>query len=89
VGTNYRSVIFYRNANEQKIAQNVIKKINAKGIWKAPIVTQVAPIKDFYRAEDYHLNYYDANAQLPYCRAVIVPKLDKLREKFGDKLKKS
>ncbi|MBW3635289.1 MAG: peptide-methionine (S)-S-oxide reductase MsrA [Armatimonadetes bacterium] len=87
VGTQYRSVIFYRNANEQKIAQDVIKKVNAKGIWKAPIVTQVAQIKDFYRAEDYHLNYYDANAAAPYCVAVIAPKLVKLREKFGDKLK--
>ncbi len=47
VGTNYRSVIFYRNANEKKIAQDVIKKVNAKGIWKAPIVTQVAQIKIF------------------------------------------
>lgn len=87
VGTNYRSVIFTRSAQERKIAQQVIQKINAKKIWNAPIVTQVVPIKAFYRAEDYHLNYYDTHQQLPYCKAVIVPKLDKLRAKFGDKLK--
>lgn len=88
-GTNYRSVIFYRNANEKKVAQETIKKINAKGVWKKPIVTQVAPIKAFYRADDSHLNYYDTHTKAPYCEAVIVPKLDKLRAKFSDKLKKS
>ena len=87
VGTNYRSVIFTRNAQEKKVAQQVIQKINAKKIWNAPIVTQVAPIKTFYTAEDYHLNYYDANQNAPYCKAVIVPKLEKLRAKVGDKIK--
>ncbi len=87
MGTNYRSVIFTRNEGEKKTAQQVIQKINAKKIWSAPVVTQVAPIKAFYRAEDYHLNYYDTHQNLPYCQAVIVPKIDKLRAKFGDKLK--
>ena len=86
-GTNYRSIIFYRNANEQKIAQDVIGKINAKHLWKAPIVTQVVPIKTFYRAEDYHQNYYDTHQSAGYCQAVIVPKLDKLRAKFAARLK--
>lgn len=87
VGTNYRSVIFYRNEGEKKVAQETIKKINAKGIWSAPIVTEVALIKKFYTAEEYHQKYYDQNSGLAYCRAVIAPKLNKLREKFGDKLK--
>ncbi|HEX9997722.1 MAG TPA: peptide-methionine (S)-S-oxide reductase MsrA [Abditibacterium sp.] len=88
VGTNYRSVIFYRTPDEKKVAQETIKKIEVKKIWSAPIVTQVAPIDRFYRAEDYHVGYFNANSTAPYCRAVITPKLDKLRENFGDKLKK-
>ncbi|PQV64099.1 peptide-methionine (S)-S-oxide reductase [Abditibacterium utsteinense] len=87
VGTNYRSVIFTRSHDEKQIAEKEIQKINAKHIWKAPIVTQVVPIKAFYRAEDYHQNYYDTHQEAPYCQAVIEPKLDKLRAKFGDKLK--
>lgn len=87
VGTNYRSVIFTRSEAEKKIAQAEIQKINAKHIWNAPIVTQVVPISAFYRAEDYHQNYYDTHQNAPYCQAVIVPKLDKLRAKFGGKLK--
>ncbi len=87
VGTNYRSVIFTRNAQEKKAAQSVIRKVNAEKIWKAPIVTQVAPIAAFYRAEDYHQNYYDTHQQLPYCQAVIVPKIEKLKAKFRDQLK--
>lgn len=86
-GTNYRSVIFTRSALEQKIARQVIQKVNAKHVWGAPIVTQVAAIKAFYGAEDYHRNYYDTHQSAPYCQAVIVPKLDKLKAKFGDKLK--
>ena len=88
IGTNYRSVIFYRNEDEKKAALETVKKIDAKKIWKAPIVTQVAPLDRFYGAEEYHVGYFDAHSGASYCRAVIVPKLDKLREKFGDKIKK-
>ena len=87
VGTNYRSVIFYRTPAEKQVAQETIKKINAKGIWSAPIVTEVTPIDEFYIAEEYHRKYYNLNSTKPYCRAVIGPKLDKLRKSFGDKLK--
>lgn len=87
VGTNYRSVIFTRNAGEEKVARAMIGKVNARGIWSAPIVTQVVPISGFTRAEDYHQNYYDTHSNLPYCQAVIVPKLDKLKQKFAAKLK--
>ena len=87
VGPNYRSVIFYGNPNERKIAQETVAKINAKGLWPKPIVTEIAQFKNFTRAEDYHLNYYDTHQSAPYCRAVIVPKLDKLKEKFAAKLK--
>lgn len=87
VGTNYRSVIFTRSAAEKKMAQAEIAKINGKHLWNAPIVTQVVPIKAFYRAEDYHQNYYDTHQNLPYCQGVIAPKLEKLRAHFADKLK--
>lgn len=86
-GTNYRSVIFTHSPQQQKIAREMIAKINASGQWKKPIVTQVTPFANFYRAEDYHLDYYDRNPDLPYCRAVIAPKLADLRVKFKDKLK--
>jgi peptide-methionine (S)-S-oxide reductase len=87
VGSSYRSVIFYRTPAEKKVAQETINKINYKGIWPNPIVTQVAPLKKFYPAEAYHRNYYNLHSEQGYCRAVIVPKLDKLRQKFSPKLK--
>ncbi len=87
VGTSYRSVIWTRTPQEKQIAQQEIQKINAEHLWKAPIVTAVAPIKAFYRAENEHQNYYDTHQNLGYCQAVIAPKLDKLRTKFGDQLK--
>jgi peptide-methionine (S)-S-oxide reductase len=88
MGTNYRSVIFYRNDEEKKIAQETVKKVADSGIWKAPIVTQIAPLKAFYPAEEYHHNYYDTHSDLGYCQAVIVPKLEKLNEHFASKMKK-
>lgn len=86
-GTNYRSVIFTHSPKQQKVAREMIAKINASGQWKKPIVTQVAPFANFYRAEEYHADYYNRNAALPYCRAVIAPKLAELKVKFKDKLK--
>lgn len=87
VGTSYRSAIFYRTPAEKQVAQETIKKINAKSLWPAPIVTEVTALKKFYPAEAYHRHYYDLHPDEGYCRAVIVPKLDKLRAKFPAKLK--
>lgn len=87
VGTQYRSVIFYRNEAQKKIAQEVLKEITDAKIWDNKIVTELSPFTKFYKAEDYHQGYFRANPQQGYCRAVIAPKVSKFREKFRDKLK--
>ena len=86
-GTQYRSAIFYHSPEQKKVAENLIAELNAAGIWKAPIVTQVAPFDVFYPAEDYHQNYFRDNPQQPYCVAVVGPKVAKLRKSFAAKLK--
>jgi peptide-methionine (S)-S-oxide reductase len=87
VGTQYRSVIFYRTEAQKATAQEVIKEIEAAHIWDAPIVTETAPFKAFYVAEDYHQEYFRHNGYQPYCRAVIAPKVKKFRAHFTEKLK--
>jgi peptide-methionine (S)-S-oxide reductase len=87
-GTQYRSAIFYHNEAQKQVAQKVIKEITAERIWKDPIVTEVTPFTRFYRAEDYHRNYFERNPDQSYCRIVIAPKVAKFREKFREKLKR-
>jgi peptide-methionine (S)-S-oxide reductase len=87
-GTQYRSVIFYHNDAQRAMAEQLIKELNQDGIWSDPIVTEVAPAPIFYKAEDYHQNYFQYNGQQPYCRAVVAPKVAKLRKYFSEKLKK-
>lgn len=87
VGPQYRSAIFTHNEAQRKDAQEVFRKINAAKIWKSPIVTEVTPFANFYRAEEYHLNYFQLNQQLPYCSYVIAPKLSDLRKKFPNLVK--
>lgn len=87
VGTQYRSVIFYHNEEQKKIAEEMIKKLNESKIWDSPIVTEVSKFKNFYKAEDYHQNYYNNNQFQPYCNFVISPKLEKLKKYFSNKLK--
>ena len=86
-GPQYRSVIFARNAGQKQEALAAIKQFTAKRIWNAPIVTEVAPLKTFYRAEDYHLDYYNLHPQQPYCAGVIAPEIAEFRAKFAGKLK--
>ena len=78
VGTQYRSVIFYHNDEQKKIAINSKEKANKSGYWSDKIVTEVTKIFNYSDAEDYHNNYYDNNPNQPYCLFVIKPKLDKL-----------
>ena len=85
VGTQYRSVIFYRTDEQKTIAQQAIK--DAAKTWSGKIVTELASFKTFYKAEDYHQEYYRLHGKQPYCQAVITPKLAKFREHFQDKLK--
>jgi peptide-methionine (S)-S-oxide reductase len=87
-GTQYRSAIFYHTPEQKTIAEQTIKDLNAAAIWKAPIVTEVTPLKAFYRAEDYHQDYYKNNPDQAYCRVVIEPKVVKFRQKFLSKLKR-
>jgi peptide-methionine (S)-S-oxide reductase len=89
VGTQYRSVIFYHDAEQKAIAQRRMKQLDEAGVWSDPIVTEIAPLTVFYRAEEYHQNYYRNNPQRGYCQAVIRPKLEKFREVFREKLELS
>lgn len=87
VGPQYRSVIFTHTANQAELAAGYKKKIDAAGVYPAPVVTQIVPFTAFYPAETYHQNYYATNPRQGYCRAVIKPKLDKLRQVFAGRLK--
>jgi len=87
VGTQYRSAIFYNGEAQKQTAQKVIGEVNQAGLWKNPIVTTVTPFTNFYRAEDYHLNYYNLHPDEPYSRQVIAPKMTKFHTKFKAKLK--
>lgn len=87
VGTQYRSAIFYHDEEQRAIAEKSLKKAEEAGIWDNPIVTTLEPLKNYSKAEGYHQNFYEKNKNGPYCDAVIEPKLRKLKEKFGDKLK--
>ena len=88
VGTQYRSVVFYRTEEQRKTAQDIINTLNANKVYDNPIVTKVDPLKNFYEAEDYHQDYYQYNKNQPYCRLVIQPKLEKFEKVFKDRLKK-
>ncbi len=88
VGTQYRSVIFYHNEEQKEKAEYYKKKLQEAGAYDKPIVTEIAPFKVFYKAEDYHQNYYNQNGSQPYCYFVIKPKLDKFKKVFKDHLKK-
>ena len=87
VGTQYRSVIFYHNEEQKAIAEKSKWETDASGLWPNPIVTEIAPLRDFYEAEAYHQNYYRTNPYQPYCQMVIDPKIRKFRKEFQDKLK--
>ncbi|MBP9211427.1 MAG: peptide-methionine (S)-S-oxide reductase MsrA [Bacteroidetes bacterium] len=88
VGTQYRSAIFYHSPEQKAAAEQVKKEIEAAKVWDDPIVTEISPASLFYKAEQYHQNYYDQNSSQPYCMMVINPKLSKFRKEFSSKLKK-
>ncbi len=88
VGTNYRSEIFYRNPQQKELAKSAIAKPASAYGWDGKIVTKLGAHKKFYRAEDYHLDYYNQNPTNGYCLAVVAPKIKKFHAKFADKLKK-
>ncbi len=77
IGTQYRSVIFYHNENQKKIAQALKDSLNKTKVFNSEIVTEVVEFKKFYKAEEYHQNYFKKNPNVPYCSYVIKPKLEK------------
>jgi peptide methionine sulfoxide reductase msrA/msrB len=86
-GTQYRSVVFYKNENEKKAAQDLIAELNEK-VFDNKIVTTLEPLKKFYKAEEYHQGYYENNKNKPYCQMVIQPKIEKFEKVFKDRLKR-
>jgi peptide-methionine (S)-S-oxide reductase len=87
IGTQYRSAVFYHSPQQKETAQRRIAELNKERIWTNPIVTELAPLKDFYKAESYHQGYYRQNPEKGYCQAMIGPKVAKLRKQFSAKLK--
>ena len=88
VGTQYRSVIFSHDEEQRATAEAVIQRVEAEGIWDDPIVTEVAPLDVFYRAEAYHQEYFRRNPGQPYCQVVIAPKVAKFRKRYLERLKR-
>jgi len=85
VGTQYRSVIYYHTEQQRETAEAI--KTEAAEAWDNPVVTEISAAEKFYKAEDYHQNYYRENPNQGYCSFIITPKLKKFREKFADRLK--
>ena len=87
VGTQYRSIVLYRDDEQKETAEQVVREIETAKVWGSPIVTQLLQFQAFYKAEDYHQGYFDANPQAAYCQAVIAPKVVKFRKRFAVRLK--
>ncbi len=83
MGEQYRSIVLYTTDAQRKVIKDYITNLADSHTFDKPIVTQVEPLKEFYRAEKYHEHYYKEHAEEPYCRLVISPKLAKLRSKFS------
>lgn len=82
VGEQYRSIIFYHDGDQKRIALEVKDSIEKSSFYKDPIVTQIIPYLNFYQAEEEHQNFYEKNPQLGYCKIVIDPKIQKLYKEF-------
>lgn len=84
VGTQYRSVIFTHNEEQERVASEVKQRLDALGAFSSPIMTEVTPLGAFYPAEPYHQDYFAKNPNQGYCRAVVAPKVAKFREAFAE-----
>ncbi|MBA4312687.1 MAG: peptide-methionine (S)-S-oxide reductase [Chlorobiaceae bacterium] len=87
IGTQYRSVIFYHTQKQKELAEKYKKKLNAEHAFEKPVITEISAEKEFYKAENYHQNYFNDNSNKPYCQFVIRPKLDKFEKIFKSKIK--
>ncbi|MFC6823427.1 peptide-methionine (S)-S-oxide reductase MsrA [Halopelagius fulvigenes] len=86
VGSQYRSAIFYHDDEQRRVAEETIEELESEGVYDG-IVTEVEPLDAFYEAEEHHQDYYEKNPNQPYCAVQIPPKLEKVKEKFGDKVR--
>jgi peptide-methionine (S)-S-oxide reductase len=87
-GPQYRSAIFYHDDRQREAAEEEIRELNAEGAFSRPIVTEVRPAATFYRAEDYHQEYFENHPEQPYCAFVVSPKVQKFRQKFASRLRR-
>lgn len=87
VGPQYRSVIFYHNQEQKEISERLKTELNQAEIWKNPVVTEITPVSNFYKAENYHQDFYENNPSNSYCNFVITPKVKKFEKVFSDQLK--
>jgi len=87
-GTQYRSAIFYHNNEQKNLAEKYKVEINNSGAYDKPLVTEISALKNYYKAEDYHQNYFNLNGQESYCKFVIQPKVEKFEKIFKNKMKK-
>ncbi len=88
IGSQYRSVIFYHNEEQRRIAEKSKQDLQNSNIWTRPVVTEIVPSGQFYPAEEYHMNYFQNNPANNYCQFVVLPKIDKFKNKFQYCIKK-
>ena len=89
IGKQYRSIILYHNPEQEATARRLIQQITQEKLWPNPVVTEVVPLQAYYKAEDYHQEYFRKNPSQGYCSVVIAPKVAKFRKKYAEHLKKS
>lgn len=89
VGPQYRSVIFYHDEEQKQIAEKSMKRTDESDLWDDPVVTEISPLINYYKAEDYHQNYFNENPNAGYCSVVIAPKLAKFKKDFPHLLQDS
>ena len=87
VGTQYRSIIFYHNLEQKKLSETYLKKLDNSGAWLSPIVTKIEKLENYYKAENYHQDYFKINPTQAYCSYVIAPKVEKFKKVFSNILK--
>lgn len=87
IGTQYRSEVFYHDDIQKGIAEHYKAKLTEEKVWDKPIVTLITPLNNFYRAEEYHHNYFELNPGNAYCQSIVRPKVDKFKSVFAEKLK--
>lgn len=88
VGTQYRSAIYFATPEQEREARGLVAELEGEDVFGAPIVTQIEALGEWYPAELYHRDYYERNTGQPYCQAVIAPKLAKLRQKHGSRIRR-